>query len=506
MNRPPMTRPVPPLMGSDMPARSARKLGSPEMRRGEGLQGQATPGARIVRFSNMRLRLVHAFKTPFLSLVAPMALTILPEFSAWGQSPDNSPVSNSPDPVSQDLPVEMWGPQPGEVRWSKDGLFWNTPQLSLHLHPWFTVRSVTGTPSFASESALAAPWDNLRGAAFSGTLDGRWTIQGSLEEMQAIPDIHQLFWMGDWSNAGYWTSLPGWGQAKVTSQGRMDVARARVTTEHIRPISRGDTLTFRLSYNAASWGEGPHRLLLDPDGPSFPHAGIQYQRQHVTLSGTAARWVGSERGPIGGTTESLFRRSDAGWLSLKGSWPSGWSAGCLAGGSRLKPWSREDLSDSLEGWQPMVSAYVMRSLGKHQIRGEWQPTYAWTVSWTWRSLHEWVLNGWMTHVLDVGPSSIQNMGVPLGTPLVPMWWDASQHSITWIGMSSTWTRGPWHAQVVAQFAGQNALVEASAGRELLDTWPLSLVLALESWTWETHPIAPLQGTRLRAGVTHTWRK
>ncbi len=464
MNRPSPTGPTP------SPSRPSRPLAS---RRERGRGGG------------------HDRIASCLNMAAFLAVVFISGGSASAQSPP------------KDLPVNLWGPQQGQVRWSKDGLFWNTPLLTLHLHPWFTVRSVTGTPSFSSETEIAAPWDNLRGAAFSGTLDGRWTVKGSLEEMQAIPDIHQLFWMGDWSNAGYWTSLPGWGQAKVTSEGRVDVARARVATEHSRPTRGGDTLTFRLAYDAESWGSGPHRLIFDPTGPSFPHAGIRYQRQHLTFSGTMARWVGTERGPIGGTTESLFRRSDAGWLSIQGSWPTGWTAGCLAGASQLKPWSGESLVDSLASWQPMASVHVTRSLGKHVIRGEWNPTRAWTASWTWKPLQAWMLEGWFTRVTDLSASTVQNMGVPLGTSLIPLWWDDFQPSFTWIGMASTWTRGSWQAELGAQLAEGNALIQASIARQLLETWPLNIAISVESWTWRTHPSAPLEGTRLRAGVTHT---
>ena len=47
----------------------------------------------------------------------------------------------------------LLGPQTGDVAWSlrNHGLTWETPQMTLHLDPWFTVRHITGTPPTTSE-------------------------------------------------------------------------------------------------------------------------------------------------------------------------------------------------------------------------------------------------------------------------------------------------------------------------------------------------------------------
>ena len=142
--------------------------------------------------------------------------------SAWGQATGEAD--------------SLLGPQTGDVAWSlrNHGLTWETPQMTLHLDPWFTVRHLTGTPPTTSEAAVS-PWDNLRGAHFEAVLDGVWHVEGSLEEMQG--------WAGAWDAATMTesTALPGWGRAKLTSGGRVDVARARVTSRYSHISTQGDS-------------------------------------------------------------------------------------------------------------------------------------------------------------------------------------------------------------------------------------------------------------------------
>ena len=82
--------------------------------------------------------------------------------------------------------------------------------MTLHVDPWLCIRRVGGTPQRNDESGFEEPWDNLRGAAFHGELDGVWTITGSLEEYQGIPTAWERHWMGEGR------SLPGWGRMKPT--------------------------------------------------------------------------------------------------------------------------------------------------------------------------------------------------------------------------------------------------------------------------------------------------
>ena len=64
--------------------------------------------------------------------------------------------------------------------------------MTLHVDPSLCIRHVVGTPQRNDEAGFEEPWDNLRGAAFHGELDGIWTVTGSLEEYQGIPTALSL--------------------------------------------------------------------------------------------------------------------------------------------------------------------------------------------------------------------------------------------------------------------------------------------------------------------------
>ena len=131
-----------------------------------------------------------------------------------------------------------WGPEPGSIHWSlKDhGLRWSTPRLNLVLDPWMTFRHVSGT----TNSEATQMWDNLRGAHFRAQLDDVWEVWGSLEELQGGPGVWDAVAMTST------TALPGWGRAKVLSDGRVDVARARVTSTKTQGLGDQDTLILSL--------------------------------------------------------------------------------------------------------------------------------------------------------------------------------------------------------------------------------------------------------------------
>lgn len=421
--------------------------------------------------------------------------------------------SLSEEPADATLLAPGWGPQPGTVGWSVHGLTWHTEHLDLHLRPWFAVRAVAGTPSFQSETALAAPWDNLRGAAFEGTLDGAFHVEGSLEEMQAIPSASQLFWMGDWSNAGYWTSLPGWGQAKVTSTGRVDAARARVRTRWDRQVGVNDTLSVHLNYSALAWGHGPQKLLFADHAPSFPHAGLTYRRGSTwTVAGTVARWVGTQRAPLGATTESLFRRADAAWASATCRIAEGLDLAVLTGAGHALPWLAEAEADSAFRWHAFSQFSAAWRTGHHTASASWSPSRGLTGAWTWATDLDVQFEVWAASVPARPPASesspsfdLCHGGVPLGAALVPTWWNPTPETPwTWLGAAVKWVHGPWRAGLSGRTGRGNVLARAEVARTVLDTWPLNVQLGLETWSFAEHPSAPLLGTQVRFGVSHTF--
>ena len=147
--------------------------------------------------------------------------------------------------------------------------------------------------------------DNLRGARFEATLDGSWHVQGSLEELQGLP--------GAWDAVAMTTAtaMPGWGRAKVLSDGRVDVARARVSSTRIQGLGDQDTLFWTAAYAPFHWGNLPSPLSFASTAASFPRGGLDWQHQDQLRIGLhAGRWTGTERSELGGSTESLFRQSD----------------------------------------------------------------------------------------------------------------------------------------------------------------------------------------------------
>ena len=96
----------------------------------------------------------------------------------------------SPSLLSAQNPDSLlWGPQPGEITVSlaAHAMTWHTANLDLWLDPWLTFRHVAGTAANAGTDEGRASWDNLRGASFGARLDGRWVLEGSLEELQGLP-------------------------------------------------------------------------------------------------------------------------------------------------------------------------------------------------------------------------------------------------------------------------------------------------------------------------------
>ena len=415
--------------------------------------------------------------------VAFMMLTSL----AWGQATGEA-----------DAPL---GPQSGDVAWSlrNHGLTWETPQLTLHLDPWFTVRHLTGTPPTTSEAAVS-PWDNLRGAHFEAVLDGVWHVDGSLEEMQG--------WAGAWDAATMTepTALPGWGRVKLTSGGRVDVARARVTSRYSRVSTQGDSLSFTTAYAPMQWGDLPSALTFSDEAASFPRASVTWVRTNgLTAQTTAARWTGTERGPDGGSTENLFRQTDAGWINVGWQNPTRGALGWLGGLLRERPWTGELAADSVgqfawRGWMSLSSSWHTAS--KHlQVSGEWTSHQGWGVATSWRPNSAWsfTLGTIRLPALDDGRIALHNAGTPVSAVLRPTGtldalWRTELHG-HW--KTSRWTCGG-RAATVGTFCVAEAWVAFALQRE----WPLHLSLGAEIWQGATHPTLPTEGARLRVGVAH----
>jgi hypothetical protein len=419
-----------------------------------------------------------------MNLVRALGLVLVWSASAlaWGQG---------------DAMAEPWGPQPGDLTWSLKTHMatWKTPRLDLTLDPWVTFRHVVGTASSAAEQKLTEPWDNLRGARFVARLDGAWEVSGSLEELQGTPAAWDILAVAD-PNA-----LPGWGRAKTTSGGRVDVARARARSTHSRALGLQDSLSWSLAYAPASWGDLPSQLTFSNRAASFPHGTVAWHHQKWTWSATAARWTGTERGPDGGSTESLFRQTDASWSSSTVAFSSSANLGVLVGAARVRPWVGESPADSAFRWQPWASVVASMDVKNSGVRlsTEWATNQGWGLAARWMPQREMRLVLGATRLFASPNDFMRNAGTPLSDVLRPLGTDEPTWRIELLG-----ARKGDRLEVGGRgvTAGQTRAAEAWLGWRVQGTWPLFATLGAEVWKGVDHPYLPAEGARLRVGVAH----
>ena len=406
------------------------------------------------------------------------------------------PVAGQDEPQTED-----WGPQTGDVTWSlrEHALTWTTPRLELTLDPWITFRHVLGTTASVAEQEGTEPWDNLRGAQFEARLDGVWEVSGSLEEWQGIPSAWNAMWMTEAS------TLPGWGRAKTTSGGRADVARARGHTVYRHVGASGDTLTWTGAYAPASWGKMPSALTFSSEAASFPQVGVVWARSNDVYMGlTAARWTGTERSPQGGSTESLFRQSDALWAHAQRRFEHA-EFGILAGAARELPWTSELAADSSGrfGWKAWTSVQGSWRLPgtELQLAGEWASHQGGGVALRSPASRTacFTVSAIRLAARAASTPTLLNAGTPVADVLRP----AGLEEAAW----RVEVLGRYRLKRMAAGGRAAAVAEARVAEvwvtyELQGTWPLHATLGAEMWTVPNHPTLPRQGARLRVGLAH----
>ena len=376
--------------------------------------------------------------------------------------------------------------------------------MTMHVDPSLCIRHVGGTPQRNDEASFEEPWDNLRGAAFHGELDGIWTVNGSLEEYQGIPTAWERHWMGESR------SLPGWGRIKPTAGGRVDVARGRSRTTGRFPLSnRSDTITMSLAYDAAQWGNDLAPLTLDSRSAPYPHGTLGWvkgNRMHV--SATGARLAGTDISPLGETGRS-YRQTDVVWITWLGSLGDDLDLGLLAGSHRDRAWLQEPDSAAQFRWSSWASllSTVRSDNGAHRWTAEWVPDVATALSWSsqhgsWRGTL--TLARLQTNRADnVLP---QHAGTPLGAPLLPVWSDENNWKSSSVWRSEgvvRWTHERMQAGLHMLSLADQWWLEAWGAWTLQSEWPLHLTAGFETWRLEGSPNMPSEGVRWRVGVSHT---
>ena len=406
--------------------------------------------------------------------------------------------------ASTTMDSTVWGPSGGQVDIGFRGhaATWRTSRMTLHVDPWLCIRRVGGTPQRNDESGFDEPWDNMRGAAFHGELDGVWTITGSLEEYQGIPTAWERHWMGESR------SLPGWGRMKPTAGGRVDVARGRSrTTGRFALPNRRDTFTVSLAYDAAQWGNDLAPLALDSRSAPYPHGSLGWVKgDRMQVEATAARLAGTELSASGETGRS-FRQTDAVWTTWRGRLGDRIDLGVLGGSHRNRPWLQEPDSAAQFQWSNWAS-----------VQGPFNPPTAPTVgpqngSPTLRapSAGRAIMgtgvgrSPWRGSRPKAQKTSFQRMRHP------------TRHAPA--ALVERQTRGIFgrvaqrrcrELDAPRMRAGLHVLsladqwwLEAWGAWTLQTEWPLHLTAGFETWQLEGSPNMPNEGLRWRVGVSHT---
>lgn len=391
-----------------------------------------------------------------------------------------------------------------EIGFQEHAATWRISRMTLHVDPWLCIRRVGGTPQRNDESGFEEPWDNLRGAAFHGELDGVWTITGSLEEYQGIPTAWERHWMGEGR------SLPGWGRMKPTSGGRVDVARGRSrTTGRFALPNRRDTFTVSLAYDAAQWGNDLAPLALDSRSAPYPHGTLGWKKgDRMTVEATAARLAGTELSTPGETGRS-YRQTDAVWTTWRGRLGDQIDLGVLVGSHRNRPWLQEPDSAAQFQWSNWASVQgtVQSANGAHRWTAEWVPHVASALSWS--SHHgDWRGTFTLARVQTQGTEDVlpSHAGTPLGTPLLPLWsFDNSwESSAVWRSEGAvSWTHQRMRAGLHVLTLANQWWLEGWGAWTLQSEWPLHLTAGFETWQLEGSPNMPNEGLRWRVGVSHT---
>ena len=152
-----------------------------------------------------------------------------------------------------------------------------------------------------------AIWDNIRGARFRARIDGMWYVGGELLERQGIAS----------PMLGHWAAqkrIPGWGRSKLgrdrgnntADNAYYDVSRARGWCGW-----SNDTWFVDGGIDALHIGAGTGSAFLSMEAAPAPYIRVAREAGKHRSTIWATRWVGTERGPLGETAESLLNRSRA---------------------------------------------------------------------------------------------------------------------------------------------------------------------------------------------------
>ena len=152
-----------------------------------------------------------------------------------------------------------------------------------------------------------AIWDNIRGARFRARIDGMWYIGGELLERQGVAS----------PMLGHWAAqhrIPGWGRSKLgrdsgsntADNAYYDVSRARGWCGW-----SNETWFIDGGIDALHIGAGNSSAFLSMEAAPAPYIRFARESGNHRSAMWVTRWIGTDRGPLGETAESLLNRSRA---------------------------------------------------------------------------------------------------------------------------------------------------------------------------------------------------
>ena len=152
-----------------------------------------------------------------------------------------------------------------------------------------------------------AIWDNIRGARFRARIDGMWYVGGELLERQGVASPM----LGHWAAQN---RIPGWGRSKLgrdngsntADDAYYDVSRARGWCGWSNSTWFVDT-----GIDALHIGAGNSSAFLSLEAAPAPYLRLARKTGNHLSSIWLTRWIGTIRGPLGETSESLLNRSSA---------------------------------------------------------------------------------------------------------------------------------------------------------------------------------------------------
>jgi hypothetical protein len=265
-----------------------------------------------------------------------------------------------------------------------------------------------------------------------------------------------------------------------------------------------DSLKVRIAYAPIQWGRLPRALTLDGSAASYPSASLEWSKgQSLRLAGTMARWVGTERSTLGGSTESLFRQIRAGWVQAEWQPIASANFGALVGSSVPIRWADEAANDSsgVGQFQPLASVVASWNPSSCNVAAEWSLTQGWGVA-AGAPLSSSIY-GFLSVTQTKAPNLWHtNAGTPVSAAFNPSWAANPDATQWWLEGGAAWQYGRWNATVLLSQSGPNYWIETMTGFLVQKTWPLHMTAGLEHWQVQDHPWMAPHGTRFRLGISH----